>query len=63
MINIIINNVRIIVTMHHVVVRIFKRLMFIQVEHATRCRSLSPLYIHIFFEPAYVTHNEWISVR
>lgn len=62
MINIIINNVRIIVTMHHVVICIFKRLMFIQVEHATR-RSLSPLYIHIFFEPAYVTHNEWISVR
>lgn len=39
MINIIINNVQIIVIMHHIVVRILKRLMFIQVEHATRALS------------------------
>lgn len=40
MINTVVNSVQII---HHVVARIFKRLMFIQVEHVARCPSLSPL--------------------
>jgi len=44
MINIIVNNVQII---HHIVARIFKRLMFIQVKHTIRCRSLSP-FLHSY---------------
>lgn len=43
MINTVVNNVQII---HHVA-RIFKRLMFIQVEHVARCPSLS-LLLHSY---------------
>lgn len=52
------NNVQII---RRGIARIFQRIMFIQVEHASVAAPYLRSRIHVFFESAHLACNEWIS--